>query len=73
MRDVQKDACREKESVAPVVALRFTAHKQESVQVGEPPWFQNLWRGQHEVQNRGNQWPHKIDLGPTKYLKTKLQ
>ena len=26
--------------------------------------------GAHEVQNRGNQWPHKMDLGPTKkYLK----
>lgn len=40
--------------------------KHVRVQVREPPW---LWGGSHEVQNRGNQWPHKTDLGSTKGLK----
>ena len=33
------------------------------------PGFETPWGGSHEVQNRGNQWAHKMDLGPTKILK----
>ena len=58
-----------KAGVAPDMTLRFTACKQVSVQAREPPWHWNPWGGSHEVQNRGNQQPHKMDLGPTKKLK----
>ena len=34
-------------------------HDQVSVQAKEPQG------GSHEIQNRGSQWPHKVDLGPT--------
>ena len=27
--------------------------------------------GSHEIQNKGNQWPYKMDLCPTKILKNK--
>ena len=58
----------EKAGVAPDVTLGFTACKQVSVQVREPPWLWNPWGGSHEVQN---QWLHKMDLGPTKIFKKK--
>ena len=32
------------------------------MQVREPPWLWNPWG----AQNWGNQWPHKMNLGPTK-------
>ena len=51
--------------------LRFSAHKQVSVQVREPPWLWNPWAGSHEVQNRGNQWPHKWTLVQQNIFKKK--
>ena len=59
----------EKAGVAPDITLRFTTRKQISVQAREPPWLWNPWVGSHKVQNGGNQWPHKMDLGPTKIKK----
>ena len=56
----------EKAGVAPDVAFRFTACKQVRVQVREPPWLWNPYGGLNKVQNRSNQWPHKMNLGPTK-------
>ena len=56
----------EKAGVAPDVTLRFTACKQVRVQVREPLWLWNPCGGPHKVQNRSNQWPHKMNLGPTK-------
>ena len=61
----------EKTGVAPDLTLRFTAHKQISVQARETPWLWNPCGGPHKVQNRGNHWPHKMDFGPKK-LKKKL-
>ena len=58
----------EKAGVAPDVTLRFTACKQVRVQVREPPWLYNPWGGSHKVQNRGNQWLHKMDLDRTKFF-----
>ena len=55
-----------KTGVGPDMTLRLTTCKQVSVQVREAPWFWKPWGGSHEAQNRGNQWPHKMDLGPTK-------
>ena len=34
-------------------------------------WLRNPWVGTHEIHNRGNQWLHKMDLGPTKINKEK--
>ena len=56
----------EKADVSPDMTLRFTTCNQVSVQARESPWLWNPWGGSHEVQNRGNQWHHKMDLGPTK-------
>ena len=54
--------------VAPVVTIRITACKQERVQVRYPLWIWNPWGRTHEVQNRSNQWLHKMDLGPNKKI-----
>ena len=73
MRDVQKwvycthsytvyTLLVEKADVAPNMTLMFTVYKQVWVLAREPP----SWGGSHKVQNRGNQWPHKMDLGPAK-------
>ena len=59
----------EKAGVAPDVTLRFTTCKQVRMRAREPPWLWNPWGGSHEVQNRGNQWLHKMDLGATKIKK----
>ena len=56
----------EKAGVTPVVTFRITAHKQERVQARYPLWIWNPWGRKHEVQNRSNQWLHKMDLGPKK-------
>ena len=56
----------EKAGVAPDVTLGFIAREQVSVQARESPWLWNPWGGSHEVQNRSNQWPKKMDLGATK-------
>ena len=56
----------EKAGVAPVVTFRITARKQESMQVRYPLWIWNPWGRTHKVQNRSNQWLHKMDLGPNK-------
>ena len=81
MRDVQKEGLLytclysvhpllvEKAGVAPDMTLRFTTGKQESVEAREPSWLWNPWGGSHNIQNRGNQWPHKMELGPTKIKK----
>ena len=61
----------EKAGVAPVVTFRITARKQESMQARYPLWIWNPWGRTHEVQNRSNQWLHKMDLGPNKNLKKK--
>ena len=45
--------------------------KQERVQVRDPLWIWNPWGRTHEVQNRSNQWLHKMGLGPTKIKKKK--
>ena len=62
----------EKAGVAPDVTRRFTMHKQVSVLARDPPWLWNPWGESQEVQNRGNQWPHIMDLGPTKIKKEHL-
>ena len=59
----------EKASVASDMILRFTAHNQVTVQAREPTWLWNPWGWSHEVQYGGNQWPHKMDLGPSKIKK----
>ena len=59
----------EKAGVAPDVTFRITACKQESVQARYPLWIWNPWGRTHEVQNRSNQWLHKMDLGPDKKIK----
>ena len=61
----------EKAGVAPDVTFRITACKQERVQARYPLWIWNPWGRIHEVQNRSNQWLHKIDLGPDKKFKKK--
>ena len=61
----------EKAGVAPDVTFRITACKQERVQARYPLWIWNPWGRTHEVQNRSNQWLHKMDLGPDKNLKKK--
>ena len=61
-----------KAGVAPDMTFRFTMCKQVSVQVREPLWLWNPWGDSHEVQNGGNQWPHKMDLDPTKIIKKSL-
>ena len=58
-----------KSSVAPDVTIRFTACKQVSV-AGKRTAL--ALKGSYKVQNRGNQWLHKMDLGPTK-IKTKTK
>ena len=47
------------------------ARKQESMQARYPLWIWNPWGRTHKVQNRSNQWFHKMDLGPNKNLKKK--
>ena len=61
----------EKAGVTPVVTFRITAHKQERVQVRDPLWLWNPWGRTHEVQNRSNQWLHKMDICPIKIKKKK--
>ena len=61
----------EKAGVAPDVTFRITACKQERVQARYPLWIWNPWGRTHEVQNRSNQWLHKMDLGPDKKFKKK--
>ena len=61
----------EKAGVAPDVTFRITACKQERVQARYPLWIWNPWGRTHEVQNRSNQWLHKMDLGPDKKIKKK--
>ena len=58
-------------TVAPDVTFRITACKQERVQARYPLWIWNPWGRTHEVQNRSNQWLHKMDLGPDKKFKKK--
>ena len=58
-----------KAGVPPDVTLRFTVGKQVGIQARESPWLWNPWGGWHIVQNWGNHWPHKMDLGPTKNFK----
>ena len=48
------------------MALRFTTRKQERVHSREQLWLWNPWGGSQEVLNWGNQWLHKMDLGPAK-------
>ena len=77
MRDVQKAgllytslySVGGKAGVTLDVTLRLTMYKQVSMQARETPWLWNPWGGSHKVQNRGNQWPHKMELGPTKNKK----
>ena len=59
----------EKAGVAPVVTFRIIARKQESMQARYPLWIWNPWGRTHEVQNRSNQWLHKMDLGPRNFFK----
>ena len=61
----------EKAGVAPDVTFRITACKQERVQARYPLWIWNPWGRTHEVQNRSNQWLHKMDLSPDKKFKKK--
>ena len=61
----------EKAGVTPDVTFRITACKQERVQVRYPLWIWNPWGRTHEVQNRSNQWLHKMDHGPDKKFKKK--
>ena len=63
----------EKAGVTPVVTFRITAHKQERVQARYPLWIWNPWGRTHKVQNRSNQWLHKMDLGPNKKFKKKKE
>ena len=60
-----------KAGVAPDMTFRITAHKQERVQARDPLRIWNLWGRTHKVQNRSNQWLHKLGLGPTKIFKKK--
>ena len=62
----------EKAGVTPVVTFRITARKQERVQARYPLWIWNPWGRTHEVQNRSNQWLHKMDLGSKKKFKMLL-
>ena len=61
----------EKAGVAPVVTFRITARKQERMQARYPLWIWNPWGRTHKVQNRSNQWLHKMDLGPNTIKKKK--
>ena len=61
----------EKAGVARVVTFRIIVRKQERVQARYPLWIWNPWGRTHKVQNRSNQWLHKMDLGPNKNLKKK--
>ena len=61
----------EKAGVTPDVTFRITACKQERVQARYPLWIWNPWGRTHKVQNRSNQWLHKMDLGPDKKIKKK--
>ena len=61
----------EKAGVAPDVTFWITVHKQERVQARDPLQIWNPWGRTHEVQNRGNQWFHKLGLGTTKNFKKK--
>ena len=61
----------EKAGVTPDVTFGITACKQESMQARDPLWIWNPWGRTHKVQNRSNQWLHKMGLGPTKNLKKK--
>ena len=45
--------------------------KKEWVQARHPLWIWNPWGRTHEVQNRSNQWLHKMDLGPDKKFNIK--
>ena len=55
----------EKAGVAPDVTFGITTCKQERVQARDPLWIWNPWGMTHAVQNRSNQWLHKMGLGPT--------
>ena len=59
----------EKAGATPVVTYRITLCKQERVQARYPLWIWNPWGRTHEVQDRSNQWLHKMDLGPKKNFK----
>ena len=48
--------------------IQYTLLLVEKVGAAPDMNFRFPWGRSHEVQNRGNQWPHKIDLGPTKNL-----
>ena len=62
----------EKAGVALYETIGITTHKQERVKARDPLRIWNLWARTHEVQNRSNQWLHKLGLGPTKILKKKI-
>ena len=59
----------EKAGVAPDMTLGITTCKQERVQVRDSLQIWNPWGRTHEVQNRSNQWLHKLGLGPPKNRK----
>ena len=61
----------EKAGVVPDVTFRIRARKQERVQARYPLWIWNPWGRTHKVQNRSNQWLHKMELGPDKKFKKK--
>ena len=63
----------EKAGVTPAVTFRITTRKQERVQARYPLWIWNPWGRTHKVQNRSNQWLHKMDLDPNKKLKNKTK
>ena len=42
--------------------------RQERMQARYPLWIWNSWGRTHKVQNRSNQWLHKINLGPNKKI-----
>ena len=47
-------------------SLGFHVHASKCAGERTTHWLWNPWGWSHEVQNRGSQWPHKMDLGPTK-------
>ena len=61
----------EKAGVAPDMTFGITVCKQERVQARDPLWIWIPWGRTHKVQNRSNQWLHKLGLVPTKIKKKK--
>ena len=63
----------EKAGVPPDMTLGITVCEWERVQARDPLWIWNPWGRTHKVQNRSNQWFHKMGLGPTKLKKKKKE